>query len=88
MAKRTIKARELLKIVEKQGYRCALSGRELEPENVSADHIEPLARGGSHTVDNIQLVDHQVNRAKGTMKVSEFIQLCKDVTEYQRIKGT
>lgn len=35
-------ASRLYKLVQKQEFRCALSGRELQPDNVTADHKLPI----------------------------------------------
>lgn len=78
-----ITAKQVLDLVEKQGYRCALSGRELTPETASLDHIVPLSRDGEHALGNLWVVDHQVNAAKGTLTVDEFVAMCKDVVENQ-----
>jgi CRISPR/Cas system Type II protein with McrA/HNH and RuvC-like nuclease domain len=73
----------VLKLIEQQNYRCALSGRPLTPETASLDHIVPLSRGGKHDISNLWIVDHQVNNAKGTFTVEEFIALCHDVVTHQ-----
>lgn len=72
----------LIRIVERQGYRCALSGRQLTPESACADHIRPLSAGGSDSSDNCQVLDEQVNRAKGTMATDDFVRMCIEVTSY------
>lgn len=69
--------------VKEQEFRCAISGRELTPETASLDHIVPLARGGEHSLANVWIVDHQVNIAKSTMTLDEFVSLCRQVTEHQ-----
>lgn len=62
-----------------QGMKCAISGRELTPQNVELDHIKPRADAGTHEIDNVHLVVAEVNRAKGTLGLEAFIQLCNDV---------
>ena len=79
----TVTATEIMKLLERQQFRCALSGRELTPAIASLDHIVPLAKGGSHTIDNLWVVDQQVNVAKGTMTLDEFLQVCSDVIRHQ-----
>jgi hypothetical protein len=74
-----ITAAFLLKLIEKQGYRCALSGRQLTPENSTLDHIVSCAEGGSHSQGNVWWVHSDVNAAKGTMATDTFIQMCRDV---------
>jgi len=80
----TVTARQILGLVEKQDYRCAISGRVLTPETASIDHIVPLGRGGEHTLANLWIVDYQVNAAKGTMTTEEFVAMCREVAEHTR----
>lgn len=80
-----IKALELKSLIESQDYRCALTGVILEPETASADHIQPVSDGGRNEIDNIQILHHKVNAAKGTMTNDEFIQMCKNVVNW--VKG-
>lgn len=77
-----IKAAELRALVESQGYRCALTGVDLMPETASADHIQPISDGGKNEIENIQILHHKVNAAKGTMPNDEFIQMCKNVVNW------
>ncbi len=79
----TVTAKQILELIQNQGYRCALSGRVLTPETASLDHIVPLSRGGEHALANIWAVDFQVNNAKGTLTVEEFVALCQEVTAFQ-----
>jgi phenylalanyl-tRNA synthetase beta subunit len=38
--------KELREILDRQNYKCALTGRPLTPDNCAMDHIVPLSRGG------------------------------------------
>lgn len=75
----TVTGKQIMELIETQQYRCALSGRELTPETASLDHVIPLSRGGKHDISNLQVLDHQVNAAKGTMTMEEFTAMCGDV---------
>jgi len=77
-----VNASNLLKLVESQGYRCALTGWKLSPKLASIDHIHPLSKGGSHTIENAQVVHRLVNTAKGTLSNDEFISLCIAVASF------
>ena len=70
---------DLLKLLERQGYRCALTGRYLRPDYCSLDHIMPRKHGGQHALANCQLVCPEANGAKGSMTQAEFLQLCREV---------
>lgn len=73
----------LLAKLKRQDYRCAISGRELTPETASLDHRIPVAAGGTHSIANIDIVHRQVNAAKGTMSLKEFVVMCREVVNYQ-----
>jgi 5-methylcytosine-specific restriction endonuclease McrA len=75
-------SRQLRKLVDRQGYRCALTGRELTPDAAFVDHVTPVSSGGSSAIENLQVVHADVNEAKGTMTQDEFIQLCRDVVAW------
>jgi 5-methylcytosine-specific restriction endonuclease McrA len=77
----------LKRLIVKQNYVCAITGWELRPETATVDHIKPLARGGTNTLDNIQIVHGDANRAKGVMTQEEFLALCKAVTNTLSVKN-
>lgn len=77
-----ISTASVLAILGRQRYRCALSGRELTPQTTALDHIVPVRRGGAHVVENAQLLDKDVNRAKGPLTSDEFIALCGEVVRW------
>lgn len=63
-------------------FQCALTGRPLtwnEPHTYEYDHILPVARGGNSSIENLQIVCIDANRAKGDMTEEEFLDLCKEV---------
>jgi len=76
----TIKA--LRALIERQGYKCALTGDELRPDNCTLDHVVPLARGGEHSITNAQFILKEVNRAKNTMTTEEFVTMCRKVVAH------
>lgn len=53
----------ILHLLEKQNYKCAISGLDIT-ESYHIDHIIPLSKGGKHTKDNIQLLFPSVNMSK------------------------
>lgn len=78
----SVTTKALLSMLDAQGGKCALTGRELTPDNTTLDHIVPLSAGGEHSIDNVHLVVGEVNRAKGTMGHEEFIELCRCVVSH------
>lgn len=71
-----------MELLERQDYRCALSGIELTPETVSIDHIVAVSDGGGDEIENLQLVDMIVNSMKGTMSNYEFKKWCARVAQW------
>lgn len=81
-ADRKITSIRLRRLLEAQGFKCALTGRDLNPDNASLDHIQPLSRGGANIMENVQIVLCAVNQAKGTMTNDEFIAICRAVADW------
>jgi 5-methylcytosine-specific restriction endonuclease McrA len=54
-----------LRVFERFGGRCALSGRKIQPGDAwQLDHIKPLILGGRHAEDNLQPVLVDAHKAK------------------------
>ena len=70
--------------LEWQGFKCALSGEELTPDNAEADHIIPIKHGGTNEMGNIQIVTAIANKAKGTLTQDAFVGMCCNVANTQR----
>lgn len=75
------KARDFYQLLEKQKYRCPVSGRELTPENCMAAHKIPLRNGGEHCLENIYLVTDAVTHIKRHLADSELLELCSDIRQ-------
>jgi len=80
--KSSVTTSAVLGLLEKQGYRCALSGRTLTPDMAALDHIVPIRCGGQHVIENTQVLHKEVNRAKGSMTNVEFVGLCREVVRW------
>jgi len=78
-------SRELMQLIDQQGYRCALTGKALTPQTARLDHKCPVSNGGSHDVSNLHWVLETVNTAKGTMGLDEFIGMCIDVARWAQL---
>ncbi len=85
--KQKITAISLYKLIESQGFKCALTGWDLEPATASLDHIQPLSKGGSHLIDNAQVVHSLVNTAKGTLSTEEFVAICLAVATHHCMRS-
>lgn len=66
MRRRTVFAQKrdelMLALIERDGYSCTECG---ELEGLTIDHIIPLSKGGSDTLENLQLLCQRCNSAKG-----------------------
>ena len=80
----------LVKLLENQNYKCALSGVKMTCKriqgktnyiltNASIDRINP---GKEYNYDNIQIVCRAINSFRGNMSINEFINWCNKVTEH------
>lgn len=78
--------KRILERLEEQGYLCFLTGRTLVPENSAIDHLIPVSEGGRHEMENIAIVHADVNRAKNTMSLRDFIELCQAVIDWHHKK--
>jgi 5-methylcytosine-specific restriction endonuclease McrA len=81
-ASKTATPAELEALLVRQGYRCALSGVLLTPQQAALDHRWPVAKGGTHSVDNLQWLDPVINKAKHTLTNEEFVEMCRRVVAY------
>ena len=62
----TISRKEWTAVVEKYNYTCLCCGRS-EPEiKITIDHVIPVSRGGSNTIDNVQPLCFECNLRKFT----------------------
>jgi len=73
--------KDLMKMLDEQGYMCAITGDPLDPSDCAVDHIKPIVNGGEHRLENLQVVTSAANKAKHTLDMSEFIELCRKVVE-------
>jgi hypothetical protein len=79
-----VDAEFLKRLIERQDYRCALSGVVLTPDEAELDHTVPFEQGGKHTRANVQWVHREVNRMKAQMRQVEFVEWCRKVAAWQR----
>ena len=45
-----------------------LKGEKYNPKKHHIDHVWPFARGGSHTADNLRVIEKQENLRKGAKR--------------------
>jgi 5-methylcytosine-specific restriction endonuclease McrA len=67
---------------------CSLTGRPIDlmkPSTYQLDHIIPKSKGGENTLDNCQIVCKEANLAKHNLMTEEFIKLCEEIVNYNKI---
>lgn len=79
-----ITALGLREMLDKQAFKCAMSGRELTPQTASIDHIVPVARGGLNVMENVHVVHSEVNQAKRAMPIEDFVSMCQEIVTHYR----
>ena len=63
---------DYLGILERDGMWCYLCETDVDPDHLSYDHVFPLSRGGTHTVDNIKITHRACNLSKNNRLPEEF----------------
>lgn len=58
-------------IIERDRSTCHLCGKRCEPSEIHIDHVIPLARGGTHTRENVRVACSNCNLKKGPRLPSE-----------------
>lgn len=65
--------------------RCYLTGEKIDvyqPRTYHFDHVIPVSRGGTNTLENLGICTRQANLAKSDLTPQEFYQLCKSVVNH------
>lgn len=68
----------ILDLLQKQNFKCALSGQDIDKTSASLDRID--SKDG-YTMSNIQWVHKDVNRMKNVFDQNYFIDTCKAICE-------
>jgi len=76
--------KNILELIESQGFMCRLTGQELTPSIATPDHIQSLKDGGKNDMTNIQIIHTVVNTMKGTLSQAAFIEWCCRVADHTR----
>lgn len=66
--------------------RCVLCGRKILYDDVSLDHVIPLAMGGADDIRNIQVTCRACNQFKGSVLPDDFIERITEIFLYQTEK--
>lgn len=70
--------RAKLELLLRDGRRCAICGRKIKKlDDLTVDHIVPLAKGGKNVLENYQLAHKACNEAKGSMLPKEHVKMLR-----------
>jgi hypothetical protein len=75
---------DLMSVLEKQNYKCAITGQDFElkngsPKLPSIDRIKPKKNGGTYELDNIQIIWHSINMFKSIWNMSFLLECSKHI---------
>jgi 5-methylcytosine-specific restriction endonuclease McrA len=76
-----LKPMELWGLLKRQRMLCGLTGRMLNRDNISLDHIVPLSKGGSNEPSNLRFVHIDANTFKMDMDDSDLLELATDIVK-------
>lgn len=62
-------------IIERDGSRCHMCRRKCSGTNLHLDHVIPLSRGGTHTLENLRVACAKCNLSKRADAVGEQLML-------------
>jgi hypothetical protein len=64
--------------------RCEISGRKLvlEVNHVDGASIDRIDNNRGYFIDNVQVTSQQINKARGTMTIDEFVEMCRQVADF------
>lgn len=62
-------------IIERDGGRCHICRKKCKPSEIHLDHLIPLSKGGTHTLENLRVAHAKCNIAKGARACNEQLML-------------
>jgi len=67
-AEKRKRSRHISKAVRRAVIKRDLKGEKFDPQKHHIDHVWPFSKGGSHTEDNLRVLDKKKNLQKGARK--------------------
>jgi hypothetical protein len=84
--KNTMTVEDCLDILEKQNYKCAITGLDfvLEPKNPYLPTMDRIKPGGEYKKDNVRIVCNAVNSFRNKWNDDIFFYICGKVIEFNK----
>lgn len=73
---------ETYSLIEKQGFKCAISGVEIYLGKTRTASLDRIDSQKGYSIDNIQWIHKTINRMKMDLDESEFIDWCHLISEH------
>jgi len=67
--RKTISKRLRVLILQRDGFRCKMCGKTSRETTLEVDHIIPLSRGGTDSLDNLQTLCVDCNKGKSDLRI-------------------
>ena len=67
--RRTVSKKLRLLILERDDYKCCLCGRTAKETKLEVDHIVPVAKGGTDSLNNLRTLCIDCNRGKSDLSI-------------------
>jgi hypothetical protein len=74
-----MRAKDFYELLELQGYRCILSGNELEPDTVCIARRVLLSQGGEHCFENSYLVHRDLHAFTKQCSIEQIVEYCHKI---------
>lgn len=81
---------EYVHTIIKETKHCSISGRpiKLEVNHIDGASIDRIDADKGYTENNVFVTSQIVNKARGEMTIDEFVKMCQDVVDYQKVRNS
>lgn len=60
-------------VYNRQGGKCSMCGDKINYLNITVDHVIPISKGGTNTLDNMEAMCYTCNQMKRDHMKSDFL---------------
>jgi len=79
----TVTKEYLQSLLEEQGFKCAYTGACLKKDSGNLKSLDRIDSSIGYDEGNLQWVTWEVNRMKGALSESQFLQLTETITQHR-----